>query len=70
FRPFVEAYGGSFARVEDWTEFSAVVNDALGRRGLRVIEVPTDRERNVVLHRAVWQRVESAVQDALAAAVV
>src|SRR5262249_20254773 len=47
FRPFVEGYGGRFTRVGGWTEFRAAVPDGLGRGGLQVVEVPTERERNV-----------------------
>jgi 2-succinyl-5-enolpyruvyl-6-hydroxy-3-cyclohexene-1-carboxylate synthase len=66
FQPFVEAYGGNFTRACDWTQFSEATRDALSRGGLNVVEVPTDRARNVVQHRGVWQ----AVADALSPAAV
>jgi 2-succinyl-5-enolpyruvyl-6-hydroxy-3-cyclohexene-1-carboxylate synthase len=68
FRPFVKGYGGSFARVRDWVGFREAITHALGRGGLRVVEISTGRERNVRLHRAIWRRVDRTVQDALAAA--
>src|SRR5579864_2349490 len=55
FRPFVEAYGGHFTRVESWAHFTSAVTGALGSHGLHVVEVPTDRARNVAQHRAVWR---------------
>jgi 2-succinyl-5-enolpyruvyl-6-hydroxy-3-cyclohexene-1-carboxylate synthase len=61
FRPFVEGYGGHFAQVRDWLEFAASIADAQQRGGLNVVEVPTDRARNVVQHRAVWQAVAEAL---------
>jgi 2-succinyl-5-enolpyruvyl-6-hydroxy-3-cyclohexene-1-carboxylate synthase len=60
FRPFVEGYGGSFTRVSDWSSFEQAVSDGLARVGLNVVEVPTDRARNVAQHRAVWAAVTRA----------
>jgi 2-succinyl-5-enolpyruvyl-6-hydroxy-3-cyclohexene-1-carboxylate synthase len=61
FRPFVEGYGGHFVRVCDWSSFGAAVNAALSRGGLNVVEVPTERRRNVAQHRAVWRSVANAL---------
>jgi 2-succinyl-5-enolpyruvyl-6-hydroxy-3-cyclohexene-1-carboxylate synthase len=66
FRPFVEGYGGRFVRIANWTEFGAAVGEGLTRGGLQVIEVPTERARNVELHRQVWRVVSSAVVPAVA----
>ncbi|HYW86679.1 MAG TPA: 2-succinyl-5-enolpyruvyl-6-hydroxy-3-cyclohexene-1-carboxylic-acid synthase [Chloroflexota bacterium] len=66
FQPFVEGYGGRFVRLEDWRSFGMHVSDALERGGLRVLEVRTERQRNVQLHRHVW----GVVADALAPAAV
>jgi 2-succinyl-5-enolpyruvyl-6-hydroxy-3-cyclohexene-1-carboxylate synthase len=66
FRPFVEGYGGCFRRIESWPEFSRAVSDGLSRGGLQVVEVPTDRARNVVQHRAVWRAVAEALAPATA----
>ena len=61
FRPFVEGYGGRLTRAEDWAGFAAAVQDGLARGGLQVVEVPTERARNVVLHRDVWRVVAAAL---------
>lgn len=61
FRPFVEGYGGHFTRVQAWPDFAAAVADGLVRGGLQVVEVPTQRDRNVVLHRDVWRVVAEAL---------
>jgi 2-succinyl-5-enolpyruvyl-6-hydroxy-3-cyclohexene-1-carboxylate synthase len=66
FRPFVEGYAGRFVRIREWHAFGAAVSDGLARGGLQVVEVPTDRARNVTLHRQVWR----AVADALSPAAV
>jgi 2-succinyl-5-enolpyruvyl-6-hydroxy-3-cyclohexene-1-carboxylate synthase len=64
FRPFVEGYGGRLVRVEDWQGFAAAVGSGLARGGLQVVEVPTERKRNVVLHREAWRAVAEALSPA------
>ena len=64
FRPFVEGYGGCFTRAHDWPSFRAAVEHGLEQGGLRVVEVPTERQRNVALHRAVWRAVAEALATA------
>jgi 2-succinyl-5-enolpyruvyl-6-hydroxy-3-cyclohexene-1-carboxylate synthase len=64
FRPFVEGYGGQLKRIETWFEFDATIAEALMRPGLKVIEVATERSRNVVLHRQVWRAVAEALKPA------
>ena len=64
FRPFVEGYGGRFVRIAGRREFGAAVCDGLARGGLQVVEVPTDRARNVQQHRQVWQVVAAALSPA------
>ncbi len=61
FKPIVEAYGCGFARVATWDEFRATVGASIAAPGLQVVELRTDRDRNVALHREVWQRVAEAV---------
>ncbi len=61
FKPIVEAYGCGFERVESWPEFRRAVGASLTAPGVQVIELRTDRERNVALHREVWRRVAEAV---------
>lgn len=63
FRPAVEMYGATFIRMTDWRSFRAAVNTGLEAAGVTIIEVPTHRERNVSMHRAVWQAVSAALAD-------
>ncbi|MCK9496297.1 MAG: 2-succinyl-5-enolpyruvyl-6-hydroxy-3-cyclohexene-1-carboxylic-acid synthase [Dehalococcoidia bacterium] len=65
--PAVALHGGRHVVIEGGSAASAIA-DALRRPGLDVIEVRTDRERNVVLHRQVWEHAAAAVRDALAGA--
>ncbi len=61
FRPIAETYGATFTRVATWDEFRAAVRSGIAEGGLRVVEVPTERNRNVSLHRELWQVVSKAL---------
>jgi 2-succinyl-5-enolpyruvyl-6-hydroxy-3-cyclohexene-1-carboxylate synthase len=61
FEPFVRGYGGRWARATDWPAFCAALATELPEPGLRVVELVTARERNVVLHRQLWAAVADAV---------
>jgi 2-succinyl-5-enolpyruvyl-6-hydroxy-3-cyclohexene-1-carboxylate synthase len=53
-------YGGEFDRVSDWASFNRVLESSIGGKGLRVIElVAPDRERNLALHKEVFQALSS-----------
>jgi 2-succinyl-5-enolpyruvyl-6-hydroxy-3-cyclohexene-1-carboxylate synthase len=62
FQPAVEMFGGTFRRVRDWEDFRGAVREGLRAGGLRVVEVRTDRRRNVELHRLAWEAVREAVE--------
>jgi 2-succinyl-5-enolpyruvyl-6-hydroxy-3-cyclohexene-1-carboxylate synthase len=61
FRPAVEMYGGRFERVTDWSAFRDALGRALKASGLKVVELPTERGRNVELHRRIWPAVSAAI---------
>ena len=54
-------FGASHARPGDWGTFRRELCRGIDGNGLAVIELVTDRNRNVTQHRAVW----TAVADAL-----
>ena len=54
FRGAVEMYGCGFTRVSSWEQFRNAVAASLHAPQTRVIEVPSDRQRNVELHRQIW----------------
>ena len=58
--PIVAALGGEHGRVGPG-EIGAAVRDSLGRPGVRVLELRTERRRNVELHRACQGAVEAAL---------
>jgi len=57
FRHAASLYGANWKRVKDWEQFRAAVQNATQTDGLKIIEVPTDRARNVTQHREIWAAV-------------
>ncbi|MSQ23624.1 MAG: 2-succinyl-5-enolpyruvyl-6-hydroxy-3-cyclohexene-1-carboxylic-acid synthase [Chloroflexi bacterium] len=62
FAPIVQAYGGRHQLIRSWPEFRSAFGAAGDRGGLTVIEVPTERRRNVTAHEAVWEAVVACLQ--------
>ena len=62
FRPVVQMYGGDFQRVENWQAFREAITHSTTRGGLHVIEVVTERDSNVRMHRQLWHAVEQALK--------
>lgn len=52
-------YGGCHVVAEDWATLRAAIA-RIGEPGLRVVELRTDRARNVAMHRAAWAAAASA----------
>lgn len=61
FSAVVQMYGGTFRRVSSLDNFRESMSQVLSREGLQVIEVQTERESNVTMHRHLWQAVEQAL---------
>jgi 2-succinyl-5-enolpyruvyl-6-hydroxy-3-cyclohexene-1-carboxylate synthase len=55
-------YQASYARPADWQAFRHDLCQAIAAPGLSIVEVVTDRARNVAQHRAVWERVAAALR--------
>lgn len=58
-------YGARLARPGECSAFRAALAAALAAPGLDLIELRTERDRNVADHRAVWAAVREAVEEAL-----
>ncbi len=68
FSPAVGMYGGRFLPAQSWEEFRDGVSQGLTSKGLTVVEVRTDRERNVAHHREMWRAVSEAIRANVGAA--
>jgi 2-succinyl-5-enolpyruvyl-6-hydroxy-3-cyclohexene-1-carboxylate synthase len=56
-------FGGEHIIATDWTTFRAALPTGRGA-GLRVIELRTDRARNVAMHREAWTAASAAAMAA------
>ena len=54
-------YDGSYQRVEDWQQFRQAIQRGMQDGGLHIVEVTTERESNVRMHRQLWKSVEHAL---------
>ncbi|HEX3721924.1 MAG TPA: thiamine pyrophosphate-dependent enzyme, partial [Nitrolancea sp.] len=61
FRPVAEMYGASYRLTDGIDDFRGAVVAALQEPGLKIIEVRTDRVRNVELHDEVWRAIAVAL---------
>jgi 2-succinyl-5-enolpyruvyl-6-hydroxy-3-cyclohexene-1-carboxylate synthase len=59
--PIVVALGGEHHLVTGAADLAAALADSIARPGVQVLEVRTDRERNVLLHRGLAKQVGYAV---------
>jgi 2-succinyl-5-enolpyruvyl-6-hydroxy-3-cyclohexene-1-carboxylate synthase len=57
-------FGASHARPGHWGAFRREICRGINSRGLSVVELTTDRDRNVEQHRAVWSAVAEALRQA------
>ncbi|MGE6259443.1 2-succinyl-5-enolpyruvyl-6-hydroxy-3-cyclohexene-1-carboxylic-acid synthase [Heyndrickxia sporothermodurans] len=62
FSKAVEMYNGNYKKVETWNDFHRSIEKAIERKGLNVIEVPTNREKNVEVHRKMWTQVSAEIE--------
>jgi 2-succinyl-5-enolpyruvyl-6-hydroxy-3-cyclohexene-1-carboxylate synthase len=63
FRGAAEMYGCAFTRVASWDQFRAAVTSSLQAERTSVIEVPSERRRNVELHRQIWTAASQALAE-------
>jgi 2-succinyl-5-enolpyruvyl-6-hydroxy-3-cyclohexene-1-carboxylate synthase len=54
-------YGSHYQRVVDWQQFRTAVQHGMYDGGLHIVEVMTERESNVHMHRQLWQSVGNAL---------
>ncbi|MGG4042395.1 2-succinyl-5-enolpyruvyl-6-hydroxy-3-cyclohexene-1-carboxylic-acid synthase [Bacillus smithii] len=60
-----EMYGGDYQKISNWDEFQESVQKAVSHEGLSIIEVPTNREKNVMVHRQLWKNVSREITSML-----
>ncbi|MGG3927905.1 2-succinyl-5-enolpyruvyl-6-hydroxy-3-cyclohexene-1-carboxylic-acid synthase [Metabacillus fastidiosus] len=60
-----QLYNGSYKEIEDWDQFRQFFEAMRTRRGLNIIEVPTDRNTRVEVHRELLQLVSQEIKKGL-----
>jgi len=63
FRAAAGLYGSEYCLAGDWPTFAGAVKESLTRAGTTIIEVPSDRERNVRLHRQIREAVTTTIRQ-------
>jgi 2-succinyl-5-enolpyruvyl-6-hydroxy-3-cyclohexene-1-carboxylate synthase len=66
FQATASLYGLSYSKVTSWDEFRGSLTTEIGSSRPTIIEVATDRERNLQLHHHIWSAVEETAQEAFA----
>jgi len=65
YRAAAELYSAAFARAGGWPAFRDGIRASLTSAGVTILELPTDRARNVALHDEVWATVGAALRPEL-----
>lgn len=65
FSKAVEMYGGQFKSITDWDHFASELLNDRYKSGLRVIEMVTNREKNVKEHRELWNYVSQEIMESI-----
>ena len=63
FSAAAELYGARYHRAKSWQSFRDGVSAGIGGPGLHIVEMRTDRARNVMLHREAWEAVAAALDS-------
>ncbi|MBS4202481.1 2-succinyl-5-enolpyruvyl-6-hydroxy-3-cyclohexene-1-carboxylic-acid synthase [Lederbergia citrea] len=61
----VQMYHGQYTKIFDWDGFKLAILEAVSHEGLNVIEIPTDRAKNLESHREMWQHVSREINNYL-----
>lgn len=59
----VKMYEGSFSRSESWEDFRRHVTAGMETDGLHVVEIRTNRESNLQMHRSLWASISEAITN-------
>jgi 2-succinyl-5-enolpyruvyl-6-hydroxy-3-cyclohexene-1-carboxylate synthase len=54
-------YGATYTRIGSWPEYRQALRHGMEDGGLHIVEVPSERGRNVTLHRRLWPAVSAAL---------
>ncbi len=58
-------YNGQYTKAVEWEDVTVSIREAASDEGLNIIEVPTDRARNLQVHRGLWEQVSREINKYL-----
>lgn len=59
----IAMYDGHYTKVHNWEQFRQAIADSTSSQGIQVIEVPTNRQKNVESHRKMWKKVSQEMNE-------
>ncbi|GLB58617.1 2-succinyl-5-enolpyruvyl-6-hydroxy-3-cyclohexene-1-carboxylic-acid synthase [Cytobacillus sp. NCCP-133] len=65
FRHAIKMYGGHYDLISDWGHFISSFKQSLNTNGLKVMELTTNRDKNVTEHRELWESVSREISRLL-----
>ncbi|MFO1444269.1 2-succinyl-5-enolpyruvyl-6-hydroxy-3-cyclohexene-1-carboxylic-acid synthase [Bacillus sp. Bva_UNVM-123] len=65
FEHVVKMYGGHYELITDWDHFNTVMKKFATTQGLKVMEITTNREKNLSEHRDLWNAVSQEISRIL-----
>lgn len=65
FKHTAALYGADYILAENWDDFNSALINHAENDGLKIIEVQTNREKNVQVHRELWNTVSREIEDYL-----
>ena len=65
FEHVVKMYGGHYELITDWNHFNEAMERSVSSKGLKVMEITTNRERNLIEHREIWDAVSQEISRLL-----
>lgn len=54
-------YGAQYSKVFSWEDLRVAMLDAVQTEGINIIEIPTDRDKNLRHHRSLWHHVSQEI---------
>lgn len=65
FRAVADMFDGTYTLVSTWDDFYRALEESKSSKGLHVIEIPTDRDKNAEQHRMWWTSVSREISRLL-----
>ena len=65
FRAAASLYGLTYSTASSWEEFHTAVLRNMGSTGTGIVELQSNRDRNVELHRRIWSLATEAAEGTL-----